>query len=414
VNPCPHCGAVNPSESQQCAKCGEPLALEVVRCTGCGAFNPRSARWCGACGIPLPMPQASRGSASLGGSGAPGEPFDLRTVAPFTPAGAARQADPASADDPTPEGFSIPDDLARLRDLAHRLGMPAESAPSAIELPDAGRWADHLIALLIILVLLIPLLFGIHLPPLPPASAARGFARAIEALPAGALTVVAFEWEPSTAGEMALISTRVLDWLLSRRVRVAAVSTNPAGAVLAEDIFDRLVTTRGYQYGVDFVDLGYVSGGEAGLVMLATDVRSVTPRDDRWRAPIAALPATRDLRSFADARLLVILAADDQGVVQWIQQVQPRVERPIIAATAASARPLLLPYVGGEMASLDGLVAGIPDLTSVDGEAMETMGELDQTPIAFGQIALVSLIVAGNVIVLSSRFWRWISGRRGK
>ncbi len=274
--------------------------------------------------------------------------------------------------------------------------------------------ADHLIALLVILVLLVPLVFGIHLAPLPPASAARGFVRAIEALPAGALTVVAFEWEPSAAGEMAPISIRVLDWLLSRRVRVAAVSTNPAGAVLAEDIFDRLVTTRGYQYGVDFVDLGYVSGGEAGLVMLATDVRSVTPRDDRWRAPIATLPATRDLRSFADARLLVILAADDQGVVQWIQQVQPRVERPIIAATAASARPLLLPYVGGEMATLDGLVAGIPDLASVDGEAMETTGELDQTPIAFGQIALVSLIVVGNVIVLSSRFWRWISGRRGK
>ncbi len=278
------------------------------------------------------------------------------------------------------------------------------AAPTQTAQPAAARgWftANHLLYLLILLAALIPLflpfdLSGLGLSVTDTPSAA--FYDQLQAVPAKGTVLMAFEYTPGQAVELDPAARAIVNTLVARQANVIALAANPNGAALAEDI---LAPARQFNPQFTAVNVGYLPGAEAGLRALAS---GWLPADHplvngtTWgSSPLAA-----GIRSMDDLALTVVLAGDEGSLRAWMEQVEPRVQPPMIAATTATLEPQARNYVNANQlrASLRGLTgaAELELLSNQAGQAVRTVDAL-----SFVSLLLAGMIIAANVVFLLRR-----------
>ncbi|MBC7243685.1 MAG: hypothetical protein H5T60_14720, partial [Anaerolineae bacterium] len=242
-----------------------------------------------------------------------------------------------------------------------------ESRPPARRVPKPSRprigRVRLLSALVLIAVMCLPLLtqgqwFTGAARTIPdPVNAAY---EAVEELAPDDAVVVAFDFDPSTAGEMEPLAQVLTEHLMARGARIIAVSTLPAGPQVAQDILDQAAAARGGKsYGVHYVNLGYLPGREAGMRDFLLNPVSAARRDFVSGQPTADLPALQGLQGIQDLKMLVIIGASAQDVRWWMEQAAGLARVPMIAGVSAAAEPYILPYYQGEGRLLQGVVAGV-------------------------------------------------------
>lgn len=231
----------------------------------------------------------------------------------------------------------------------------------------------------------------------------------IERLLPGAFVTVYWAYDPATAGEMDLVMRPVVRHLLDRRVRLAVVSTLPAGPATARRLFAAVrdggrrpagFTTVAEPDGA--ITYSFLPGGAGVLPLLARDPAAAL-LDDRSSTTSAGrntLLRTPDL--------VVVAAAHAEDVQHWLEQVQPLTGAPVIAVTGAGADPLLRPYLDSRQ--LWGLVSGfdgayayqqiLEPFAPAAGPEWLTPRVILQN---WGQLAFVAVIVLGNLAALLSR-----------
>ncbi len=103
-----------------------------------------------------------------------------------------------------------------------------------------------------------------------------------------------------------------------------------------------------------------------------------------------------------DLALTVVLAGDEGSLRAWMEQVEPRVQSPMIAATTATLEPQARNYVNANQlrASLRGLTgaAELELLSNQAGQAVRTVDAL-----SFVSLLLAGMIIAANVVFLLRR-----------
>ena len=156
---------------------------------------------------------------------------------------------------------------------------------------------------------------------------------ALDALPAESLVVFGFDPDLGTYAEIRPTVRALIDDLLARGARLAFVSLTPEGRALALAEMDRLARGDGGRV----VDLGFVPGAEAALVMLARGDRDGILED-----------------GLATADAAVVIGGNDLGPRTWVEQVAPRVEDlPLIAVAPTILLPQLQPYLAtGQLQAL--------------------------------------------------------------
>lgn len=437
---CRECDHKNPIGSRFCALCGAPLHHVGTLCPSCGAESTDGGRFCNLCGAVLQQTARERDERSARSESS--SPRRFHGSSPTHSTDGAHQVSPAdrvgsgsdinvidSQRDPDSDGdlsdvvlgavgrssivtTSLPDDLVRLRSLAEQW-TPLDVDPVDTRVDPTGYRSgrvERAIAAFVLIALLIPLVMKLAVPNIGEPPPARAFVGQLDSLPAGSQVLVAFEWSPSSIGEMEPISRQVLQMMLGRGLKVIAISTNPTGAALAERVYDSLPNAQQYPYGEAFINLGYLSGGEAGLVAFSDNVPAMTPVDNRFGKPLADWPETHQLRSLTSVRAIVVISDNDEAVVRWLQQVRTRYNVPMLAAVSAGAEPMLLPYTQVAQPGLNGLIGGLPELASTLSGSRDAGGFSNQSllaAVASGQLVIAGLIVLGNLAVVV----QWIRKR---
>lgn len=182
--------------------------------------------------------------------------------------------------------------------------------------------------------------------------------QAVEAIPADAPVLAVFDYEPSTVGEMEATGASLMDHLLLlKHPRLALLSTSPTGAALAERFMSTTLAERAYQRGAQYVDLGYLPGGLAGVYDFAQNPTVVMPLGADGSAvwTSALLQGVTRLSDFA---AVIVLTDNAESGRMWIEQAGPaRGNASLVIVSSAQAGPMLLPYVNS--GQINGLVAGI-------------------------------------------------------
>jgi hypothetical protein len=171
-------------------------------------------------------------------------------------------------------------------------------------------------------------------------------------LPAQALVLVAMDPDLGTYAEIRPTLRAAIDDLLHRGAALAFVSVTIEGRAIAAAELERL---RDLGTGDDvLLDLGFVSGAEAGLVRLVGDALP----------PGASGPLADAIGAggggIGGFQMVLLVGGVDMSARSWVEQVATRLPAlPMVAVAPTFAQPELAPYL--RTGQLAGLLATVRD-----------------------------------------------------
>jgi hypothetical protein len=215
----------------------------------------------------------------------------------------------------------------------------------------------RIIYALVLLVVAIPLInpFGLPMMIMNPS---REFYNVIENLPNGAKVILSIDHAAGPDVELGPIAQSMLIQLVPKNARVYAMSSIPEGPMFAERYLS-VLEDYDKEYGVDYVNLGYFAGGEAGMAAWADDFKSVFRTDVR-KTPVEQIPMMQDIKSVHDFDLVVTLNSGPGGYGPpdvWLRQIAAAKGVPLAMGVTAIMGPQTQPYY--QSGQIKGLLIGL-------------------------------------------------------
>ncbi|MDE3088418.1 MAG: zinc-ribbon domain-containing protein [Chloroflexota bacterium] len=287
------------------------------------------------------------------------------------------------------------------------LATPVETAAPAAKPARQILSARPFIYVLLLLAVLVPVWLPYDLTSSTFSIAGTPAAEMLDTLqkiPARSTVLVAFDYDPSMAGEMDLLAKSIVQGLVKRRVNIIAVSTLDTGPQIAQRILDdaaRLVDN--YTYGTNYLNV-FIPGSEAGLAQLAATGLPATT-DFVAKKPLAQSSLATSVKNLRGV-WVIDLAGSEEPLRMWVEQVQPRAGVRIAAAVSAGVEPKARAYRGaGQLAAMmSGLMGAAQYEVLSNQPGLAVISVNAQTA---AQLALVFVILIGNLVF-------WISRARGK
>jgi hypothetical protein len=270
------------------------------------------------------------------------------------------------------------------------------------------RW---LIAAILFLAILTVASLGTEIfpaPLMPAESSPFGmFIKTVTTLPDGAPVLVVMDYQPGFAGELESAAGPVMEQLMSKKMRLAFVSTSPMGGLMAERLLQKFASSYPYLAGSQYVNLGYLPGGASSIKAFADQPAATLGRDtllgNLWdSAVLKDVTVNSSIRLSNFAALIVVTDDPDTGRL-WIEQAQPALgSKPMLMVVSAQAEPMLRPYFISKQ--LNGLSSGLEGgmlYESAQGKPGQARMYWD----AFGVAML-----ATEVLILIGGVWSLVSG----
>lgn len=270
---------------------------------------------------------------------------------------------------------------------------------------------------LLILLMLFPLTSGTEILPLPQTLPAE--IQNLETLSIGAPLdrpiLVAFDYEPGLSGELEAATRTLFDQWMDRGIPLALVSTSPLGTGLGERQVAYLQSKFPFQHtyvpGTNYVNLGYIAGGTAGLanfallprqtIRMAFDNRAIWELfnfnvSDPWLSPVM-----RPIAGLGDFYMTVLLTDNPETARNWIEQVEPVLRRnSLVIIASAQAEPFIRPYFQNPDPSqrqVEGLLVGLRGGAALEqNQGQRGPARLYWDAFGIGLLVAVILIIMGG------------------
>jgi hypothetical protein len=189
----------------------------------------------------------------------------------------------------------------------------------------------------------------------------------VQAIPEDAPVLVAFDYEPARVGEMEVAAAPMFDqMLLLRHPRLTFISTNETGSILAERFISGPLAGHSYQSGVQYLNLGYLPGGQMGIRAFAQNPPLAAPYAitqssnllDLTLAPAWTLPPLEGVTSLSQFAALILVTDNADSARTWIEQTtSARGAIPFVVVSSAQAAPMIQPYYASQQ--ITGLMSGL-------------------------------------------------------
>ncbi len=219
----------------------------------------------------------------------------------------------------------------------------------------------------------------------------------IELLPNRSRVLLAWDYEPTTQGEMRLLAQPIIRHLRLKRARIVNVSLRPLGpAVAAETIayVDSQLPLGAAAAQPPTVEFGFIPGDAAALRAISqapTDTANLS----EFSAQAGGLDANETLEAFD---LIIEFSAETAASREWIEQIAARQDTPMIIAASGAVAPTLRPYE--QTGQIAALLSGYPDALAYE----QILGQDDGSASAQQSAQTwLSLLFVGLVIFLIVR-----------
>ena len=164
-----------------------------------------------------------------------------------------------------------------------------------------------LIALSVLIPILIPVQLKIHVN-----QPVQDFYDEMDCLPPGANVLMAFDYGPATMPEVYPMSLAILRHAFAKDLKVIAMALWPEGASIAQDAFGIVAEEFDKEYGTDYINLGFKTGGFSLIQAMGTSIPAIFPTDQAGR-PVEEFPIMENVKNFDDIAIIVDLSAGIRG-----------------------------------------------------------------------------------------------------
>jgi hypothetical protein len=255
--------------------------------------------------------------------------------------------------------------------------LSAETAPVPLDsfsMIGTSRGLRWLLAFLFFAILTVVLSMRTQIFALPNSMLVplefSGALQAAQSVPEGAPVLVVFDYESARVGEIEAAAVPMFDqMILLRHPRLTFVSTNETSAILAERfISSGPLAGHNYQSGVQYVNLGYLPGGQMGIRAFAENPSATAPYTVPQSLDLAnfnptlawTLPPLAGVNSLSNFATWILITDDADSARAWIEQtasLREEVPVPFVVVSSAQAAPMIQPYYASQQ--LSGLVSGL-------------------------------------------------------
>lgn len=271
----------------------------------------------------------------------------------------------------------------------------------------------------------VPILFGLQFPETPSQLSQNVF-NEIEDLQEGDKVLMAWDYDPSTEGELGPMATAFARHCCEKKVKMYFLTLLPVGPQMIENSITDVIKADFPElvYGEDYVNLGYKSGYEGVIKVIVTDLRGLYTTDSGG-TNIDQIPMCRDIESVQDMDLIVNVSGSYPGTKEWVQYAvtpYPNEIKMVAGCTGVQA-PLLYPYIPDQLSGLLGAIKGAAEYEALvvnkyllkrdeDGEPLNAEeivsiedvdkkyleGKRRMGPQLVAHLLMISLIIVGNVV----------------
>lgn len=291
-----------------------------------------------------------------------------------------------------------------------------EPAPIASPL-SSQRILRIVFAIIFLLALLFPILGDTQIVPLPQSlpSEIQAIENISVGLPLDRPILVVFDYEPGTSGELEVASQALFDRWMDRGIPLALVSTSPIGTALGERQIayrqSQVPYNHQYKYGENYVNLGYIAGGTAGLanfaliprqsVRMAFDSRPIWELLDYEASNPWLTSVMQPIIGLSNFSMTVLLTDNPENARNWIEQVEPALSRgSFVIVTSAQAEPFIRPYFNNAdpaQQQVKGMLVGLRGGAAYEQSLGQTgIARLYWDSYSLGLLVAVLLIVLGG------------------
>lgn len=289
--------------------------------------------------------------------------------------------------------------------------LAAETSPVPIEsfaTLRSSRGLRWTLAILMLAVVATTIFLGTQIFSLP-----RGIPNEVNAaiqiaqsIPENAPLLVAFDYEPSHAGEMEAAAAPMFDQLLLlKHPRLTLIATNETGSTLAERFLSGPLAVHNYQSEVTYSNLGYLPGGQLGIRAFAQSPSVTAPFDTSLQSAWASAPL-QGVTSLNQFTAMILITDNADAARVWVEQTQGlRGNIPFIVIASSQAAPMIQPYY--DSGQVSGIVPGLY------GGAIFEQYNAGRPGIArnYWDAYSIGMLIAMS-LVLGGGFWNLVAGLR--
>ncbi len=256
--------------------------------------------------------------------------------------------------------------------------------------------------LLMALAIAIPTISPIGLPVDVTPSVQKTF-DFVKTLPEGSTILMGYDYEPGDEIDLNPMAQALYHQLAEKKIKVVAIASFPSAPMFAEYTM-QVFEEYGYEYGKDYVDLGYYAGAESTLAAFATDPGSIFTTDFHG-TPLSDLPLMKSIKGMKDFSMAVTLndgPTGGTGTHEWVRQAVMAHNVPLVMGVTGVLAASNETYV--QSGQCKGILAGLraaaeyEKLTEKKGSG--TVG-MDAQSIA--HLLIVIFVVMGNVAMFLSK-----------
>ncbi len=276
------------------------------------------------------------------------------------------------------------------------------------------RW----IFLAMLLAVAAPILAQKSFPEKPTQLVQEAF-NTIENLDEGSNVLLSFDYSPSSDGELAPMATAFVRHCCLKRHKMFFMTLWPDGLPLLERTIDAVIETefadQKFEYGKDYVNLGYNPGREVAIIVMGTNLRRMFPSDVN-DDDLEDIPMTANISSLQDMNLIIDISTGNPGTKEWVQYAASPYQLKLVVGATAVQAPQAYPYLPNQMQGLLAAIKGAAEYEAALGEKYPKYrdpryndGIRRMAPQFWGHLLIIALILLGNGIYFAERL---AGGRR--
>lgn len=256
----------------------------------------------------------------------------------------------------------------------------------------------------------IPILLQITFPERP-TSEVRDVFNAIDEMEEGSNVMLAFDYDPASAGELDPMATALVTHCCQKKHRMYFIALWPVGPRMIEDKTTRVIKAEfpEMKYGDDYVNLGYKTGGEGVIQVIASDLKKVFPVD-HYGTNLDTIPLTKGLKSLKQIDFILNVSAGTPGSKEWVQYAQTPLDIPTAVGVTGVQAPLLYPYYPKQ---LTGILGAIKGAAEYEAALIKQYPQFDRpkfkegirrmAPQLMTHLLMIVLIIVGNIVFFMQR-----------